>query len=105
MFTLIESPKRISLKNALSDVLHVHDSHISADDKLKLNDCHILHKIGNRDVFIVVPEDNNEIYENLIRSGYSYAFVSLLQTARRNSCDHIHVSDGNDIVSGLHCYA
>jgi len=98
------SKPTIPLKNALSEILHVSTEHLSKLDQGLLHTCPSLYVIGTDPCFIIVPEDENSVYQELINYSFSFAFVSLLQVARRNGASYLHVSPGNDVISGLHTF-
>ena len=80
-------------------------NHISKTDWLQLPNCKVIHSIQDpksTDLWVFVPEDDNSIYESLIKAGYSYAFVSLLQVCARNQASWIFFSDDNLCVAGIH---
>lgn len=92
------------LKNALSDILHVSTAHASKIDRELLQTCKYLHVIGTEPCFVLVPEDDNSLYQKMIDDKFSFAFVSLLQVARRNGASYLHISEGNDAIAGLHTF-
>ena len=82
-------------------------NHMSKHDFLNLPDCRVLHSIQDpvsSGLWLLVPDDDNSIHQQLIELGYQYAFVSLLQVAARNSCQWIRMSEDAPVISGVHLF-
>ena len=82
-------------------------NHMSKHDFLNLPDCRVLHSIQDpvsSGLWLLVPDDDNAIYQRLVDCNYQYSFVSLLQVARRNGCQWIHFSEDASTISGIHLY-
>jgi len=51
-----------------------------------------------------VPPDDNVLFEQLVREGCSFAYVSLLQTCARRGFDFIYFDPKGPIISGLETF-
>jgi len=77
------------------------------EDWLNLVECNILRTIQEPNTptcWVLVPDDDNSIHTELINSGYSYAFVSLLQVAARNGVQWIYFDADHPEIAGIHVF-
>lgn len=51
-----------------------------------------------------VPPDDNTLFEQLVREGCSFAYVSLLQSCARRGFDFIYFDPKGPIISGLETF-
>jgi hypothetical protein len=97
----------IPFSKIFAKVMYVNSKHASSHDWKLLDDCDLLHLITDKQDthFLSVPDDDYHFHQNLIDRGFSFAFVSLLQVAVRNSASWIHFSPFNEVVSGIHVFS
>ncbi|MAD26336.1 MAG: hypothetical protein CMO44_19425 [Verrucomicrobiales bacterium] len=77
------------------------------EDWLNLAECKILHAVqepSSPTLWLLVPEEENNLYDGLIKAGYSFAFVSLLQVATRNGVKWIFFDEDHPLIAGLHVF-
>tara|TARA_E500000178_G_scaffold304669_1_gene315613 strand:- start:425 stop:694 length:270 start_codon:yes stop_codon:yes gene_type:complete len=72
-----------------------------------LAECKILHSLQDQaspTLWLFVPEEENCLYDKLIESGYSFAFVSLLQVSARNGVKWIFFDEDHPLIAGLYVF-
>lgn len=96
----------IPFSKSFAKIMYVNSRHASFYDWQHLQTTDLLHSIHDEidTYFLAVPEDNYYLHQSLIDNGFSFAFVSLLQVAVRNSASWIHLAPSNQVISGIHIF-
>lgn len=101
------TPSTIPFSKTFAKIMYANSRHVSSHDWSLLPNTPLLSIISD-DVdtyFLLVPEDSYHLHQSLIDFGFSFAFVSLLQVAVRNSAAWIHFCPTNPLISGIHVFS
>ena len=107
VLTQSQSDKKTPFQESYGKFLYANLNHMGKEDWLNLAECKILHSIQEPNtptVWVLVPDDDNSIHAELIKSGYSYAFVSLLQVSARNGVQWIYFDADHPLIAGIHLF-
>ncbi len=101
------SDKKTPFQDSYGKFLYANLNHMGREDWLNLAECKILHAVqepSSPTLWLLVPEEENNLYDGLIKAGYSFAFVSLLQVATRNGVKWIFFDEDHPLIAGLHVF-
>lgn len=102
-------PHSITFDKAFLSVFACHNSHIATTDwALLIKNQSLLYVCGydpiESSVFVLIPEDISDNWQDLIDQKFTFAFVSLLQVCSRNKAKWLHLSSNNPIVTNIHSF-